>query len=174
MLELQEARRNGGISEVSNPHTCTDCGRRISPYSRGRCEGCAYEFMKRPMPDDFMEILKKHGSAGAAKHYRASLSTVTRWRRDSGISKHERAKPARYCGGKFNFSERPLIVHRDMAQAGQAADFLRKFAAVYRCDESGRVPKRGQGKFWNRNGYVLTDEELIAKARRMGWAPIQF
>ncbi|WP_311271067.1 hypothetical protein [Sphingobium sp. WCS2017Hpa-17] len=116
-------------------------------------------------------ILRKLGSCGAAKHYRSSLSTVTRWRREIGLLPHERTRYRQPTFRQQMFKQAPLRVVRDYTSVGQAADFLRRFAAVYRCDEKGQVPKRGGGLFWNRNGYVLTDEELMAKARRLGWEP---
>lgn len=120
-----------------------------------------------------MATLKRLGSAGAAKHYRSSLSTITKWRRDIGIQPHERARRG-HVRAKYNFTFCPLITHRDYSMVGQAADFLRRFAAVFRCDETGKVPKRGPALFWNRNGYVLTDEELAAKAARLGWKPARY
>lgn len=51
---------------------------------------------------------------------------------------------------------------RDMSAAGQAADFLRKFGPVYRCDVRGRP--LADGFFWRRGSAVLSDDELIERA----------
>jgi hypothetical protein len=150
---------------------CVDCGAPISAYSRGRCEPCAYLTMRRPMPEDFMIILKRLGSAGAARHYRSSLSTITKWRRDLEIRPNARAKKPtarRTYPTKCNINYQ----HREWTRPAQAAYFLQRFDAVFRCDEHGHVPKKGEALFWYRNGRVLTDDEIMAKAARLGWKPV--
>lgn len=150
---------------------CTDCGSPISPYSRGRCRRCGYSALVRPVPEDFMVILRQLGSQGAARHYRASLATVTRWRRELDIRPQVRAKKgigqSRYRG----FTERPLMQHRDLSQAGQAAEYLRRYGAVYRCDEEGRP--NAKGSHWRRNFSVLGDDDVVRQATRLGWRPVE-
>ncbi len=166
--EIASVRRT---ARIKVPRYCSDCGAEITEHSRGRCETCAYAAMRKPAPDDLAAVLRRLGSCGAAKHYKSSLSTVTRWRREIGMSKHERARVTRrpaYQG----FKPAPFRAVRDFSIVGQAADFLRRFGPVSRCGEDGKYPKRGVGQFWNRNGYVLTDDELMAKARRLGWEPV--
>jgi len=58
---------------------------------------------------------------------------------------------------------------RDLSTAGLAADFLQRLGPVTRCDLHGRPIKDGQ--FWRRGSTVLTDGELIARARDRGWEP---
>lgn len=148
---------------------CADCGVMINRGSRGRCKRCAVIGLKRAIPADFDAVIRRLGSQQAARHYHASLATITRWRRELGfkpqarmnVSRGPRAKPI------HAFVQRPLIQNRDMSRAGLAADFLRRYGAVYRCDDNGKP--NAKGAFWKRNYAVLTDDELIARATRLGW-----
>lgn len=150
---------------------CVGCGVPISPYSRGRCRRCGYAALKRALPADFLDVLREYGSLGSAKFYHASLSTVTRWRRELGLNPQERMRRPRLRNLRLRgFVETPMPSKRDMSIAGQAADFLRHTGAIFRCDHRGRLPKKGaQGAFWNRGGYVLSDAEVIGRAERLGW-----
>lgn len=59
---------------------------------------------------------------------------------------------------------------RDMSRAGQAADFLKKYAPVYRCNDVGA--QSIGGKFWRYgNSLPLTDAELVERATRKGFDP---
>lgn len=49
-----------------------------------------------------------------------------------------------------------------------AADFLRSFAPVYRCDERGRPHERGA--HWRYGAVVLTPDELLQRAARRGFS----
>lgn len=148
---------------------CIDCGVPISIYSRGRCRKCGYACMKRHVPQEFEAILRKLGSQGAARHFHASLSTVTAWRREIGMRHQERARrPSMGTAIRSKaFSQRPLMIVRDFTTAGQAADYLRKFGSVYRCNADAKP--NAKGSYWRRNLSVLTDEQIIATARRLGW-----
>lgn len=150
---------------------CVDCGAPISPYSRGRCVKCAYRGSIRQVPEDFMAVLRVHGSPGAAKYYRASLSTITRWRRQIGIRPDARVKKGIGQSRSRGFVERPLLAKRDLTLVGQAVDFLRTRGPVYRCDACGKANVKGE--FWNRGGWVLSDSDVLARAARLGWAPVE-
>lgn len=150
------------------PKHCRDCGRPINRSSRGRCKACAHIGLKRECPGDFLAVLRRFGSQGAAQHYRASLATITRWRRELKLEPQARMK--RGIGQSRpdrGFTPRPMVQNRDMSLAGQAADYLRRFGSVYRCDETGS-PKP-KGTHWRRNYAVLSDEQLIARAEKLGW-----
>lgn len=149
---------------------CPDCGTAISKYSRGRCRECGGKARMRPMPDDFAQVLRGLGSQGAAAHYRASLGTITRWRRLVGLQPHHRAKlRSKPAPGAYNFRVGQAVMHikRDYSRGGQAAEFLRKFGAVYRCRQTGAADPKGL--FWSRYGRVLDEEQLISRATRLGW-----
>ncbi|MCP4620584.1 MAG: hypothetical protein GY844_29615 [Bradyrhizobium sp.] len=154
---------------------CSDCGAPISGCSRGRCKPCGDAARERGMPTDFRSVLEAKGSSGAAKHYRASLSTITKWRMRLGIKLHTRmARPLRQHGfrGRRGWgTERPILLHLDLTAVGQAADFLRRYGAVYRCNERGGANSKGE--FWNRNGRVKTDAEIMHAAERLGWIAVR-
>lgn len=152
-------------------HHCIDCGVPISAYSRGRCRQCGYIGLRRCVPEDFATVLRRLGSQGAAKFYRASLGTVTRWRREIGMRWQERAyrpSSSNYVRPKA-FSERPLRQVRDFTLPGQAADYLRRYGSVYRCDVNGKP--NAKGEHWRRNYSVLTDDQIVTTARKLGWEP---
>ena len=157
-------KRGSGIA----PKHCRDCGCLINRSSRGRCKPCATTGLKRARPADFLETLRKLGSQGAARHYRASLGTVTRWRRELELKPQARMK--RGIGQSRSdrgFMPRPLLQNRDMSLAGQAADYLRRYGSVYRCDDLGKP--MAKGSHWRRNYAVMSDDELIQRAERLGW-----
>lgn len=162
---------NAGPPHHLRGTVCRDCGAPISRISRGRCKQCAYVGLKRPVPADFAQVLRNLGSQGAAKHYQTSLTTLTRWRREIGLMRHERAvkvimtKTVRPRA----FVERPLLLVRDITLPGQAADFLRRWGAVYRCDATGKA--NAKGTHWRRFYSVLTDDEIVRTATRLGWRP---
>lgn len=154
---------------------CKDCGVPISAYSRGRCGPCADLARTRPIPDDFMIVLKQKGSLGAAAHYRASAATVTRWRRQMDLRPHARAvkRPVNFSARRVSggFRETPLPNNRDWSIVGQAVEFLRRIGPVFRCAATGAATSAGE--FWNRNGWVLSDEDVMSRATRLGWKPVE-
>lgn len=151
---------------------CRDCGTIINRSSRGRCKPCANVGLKRACPADLLLILRTYGSHGAAKHYHASLATVTRWRRELELTPQARMKKGIGQSRQRGFIARPLITVRDTSIAGQAVDYLRRYGSVYRCDQFGKPDPRGS--HWKRNFTILTDDEIIARARRLGWAGWEF
>lgn len=168
------SNRGGRPRSGSQPQKyCRTCGTSISRYSRGQCRSCGYIGLKRNCPDDFLSVLHRLGSQGAAKHFEASLSTVTRWRREAGLALHERARRARSGGLP---KQRGLIcsglLQRDVSLPGQAADFLRQFGSVYRCDQNGKPTTKGT--HWRRNYSILSDDEVMARAARLGWKAMEF
>lgn len=160
------------MSETAPPanlmgNYCVDCGAPISPHSRGRCIPCGHRGMKRDVPDDFADILRSLGSRGAARHYKTSLSTLTRWRRECGMHKHQRAKPTIMAARRTGFAERPLMQNRDMSFAGQAADYLKRFGSLHRCNSDGSFNPKGD--CWRRNNRVVTSDRLIKIAVSLGF-----
>lgn len=151
--------------------TCIDCGAPISEISRGRCVDCGHRPLIRTCPPDFLEVLGRLGSRMAAAHYRASLKTITRWRREHGLPRNYRARKSVGTGrlnrGRFGMAAKPILIRRDLSTAGRAADFLQKFGPVFRCMTTGKA--HPNGTCWNRNGHVLTDRDIVERAQRLGW-----
>lgn len=166
----QTIRRKRGAGMA--PKHCRDCGCKINRGSRGRCKACATVGQLRARPADFLETLRKLGSQGAARHYHASFSTVTRWRRELELKPQARMK--RGIGQSRpdrGFTPRPVLNNRDMSLVGQAVDYLRRFGSVYRCDASGKAVTKGT--HWRRNFAVMTDDDVIQRAERLGWVKVE-
>ncbi|AOR76327.1 hypothetical protein [Novosphingobium resinovorum] len=152
---------------VSSANICA-CGTPISPHSRGSCIKCGHAKMRRGVPDDFAEILRRLGSQGAAKHYKTSLSTLTRWRRECGMAKHHRAKPSAGTGmRRTGFAERPLMHARDMSFVGRSADYLRRYGSIHRCNHDGSFNPKGD--HWRRNNRVVTSDHIVKIAINLGF-----
>lgn len=144
---------------------------------------------QRAAPADFDEQFAKMSVEALAEHYRAGMHTVRRWAKEKGLTRpvgyngqinRQPAKPKApkiaaprkaavrptFCAPKL-VAHHPLVTlsrHRDMSAAGQAADYLRQFGAVWRCTETGRPDPAG--KFWRRGSAVLSDTEIVERA---GW-----
>lgn len=147
--------------------SCSGCGKPISASSRGQCKACVKR--RRPVPDDFAEVVARLGSARAARHYQSSLSTVTRWRRELGMAPHRPAKPTRpRNGGNLRgFGKSSLFRHKIYSRVELAAEYLCRLGPTFRCGPLGGADAKG--KYWNRGGHVLTDHEILERANLAGW-----
>lgn len=97
--------------------------------------------------------------------YGKSANVIRAWLASAGVSPRRGAP-----GGRTHYKPAPSIKHVENSLAGRAVDeCLQKLGPVYRCDARG-VPL-ADGFFWNRGGYVLTDDEVIDRACRNGWNP---
>ena len=56
---------------------------------------------------------------------------------------------------------------RDTSLVGQAADYLRRFGPVVRCDDKGRYS--GNGTHWRRGASILMADEIIERAEANGF-----
>lgn len=141
-----------------------------------------------PIPADFADTHDMTQSAAAAR-YGVSVDIVRRWDGEAGIDRRAewisrmtrmarsrsmsrpalagamtpRAQPVRTAKLPTPFD----ATKRDWSAAGQAADFLRRFGPVARCDESGRYDPKGN--HWRRGSSILTAADVIARAERNGW-----
>lgn len=122
------------------------------------------------IPDDFAARYATSSIKALAAHYGRSTATVSTWCKRLGLS--------RPVG--LPVKPKPRIVHHryltapvdrayvDTSLVGRAADYLRRFGPVYRCNAEGR-PSIG-GRFWRRGGGgVLTDAEIIERAEYNGF-----
>lgn len=122
-------------------------------------------------PEDFTEFAGLL-SFELCEKYGVHPSVIRRWRSEIGyvpqpkVKAKPEPKPAPiapvHTSNRFAGPGAPTPFHRDMSPAGQAADYLRQFGAVWRCTETGRPDH--QGKFWRRGHAVLTDAEIIERA----------
>lgn len=119
-------------------------------------------YNKRPVPADFAEHAPHMTQGQLEAAYSASHGVVRRWLGDAGVSPRKVVVVpiARDRGpGYVNIAPSQTYGPEDAA-----ADTLRKFGAVFRCDERGRADHKG--KLWRFGNVVLTGDELIARAER--------
>lgn len=123
---------------------------------------------RRSMPDSFALVARGMTMKQLRDRFAASEALVRRWCAEAGV------EPRRAGYAYFRqVQPRALPDARDNSRAGMAAQYLQKFGSVVRCDAEGRVDPRGT--HWLRGGrYVLTDDEIMDRARRNGWQPDQW
>lgn len=139
-----------------------------------------------PVPDDFAVLFPTMSRRKLADHYGRSTNTIAVWVVQTGLRREVApktpkkvvAKPARVKASPKRKPVSPIraterqfsstiIVNRDDSVAGRAADYLRRFSAVIRCDERGEY--RENGSHWRRGSTVLSASDVIDRARRNGW-----
>lgn len=119
---------------------------------------------RRPLPDDFRQIVPGMTRRQIQQHYRCSGEAVIRWLDETGIVA---AKPVPNIGN-LNWrmpTGRPTVkALRNYSLYDEAADVLRRFFAVYRCDERGRA--NPEGKLWRVGNTIVDGDELLSRAAR--------
>lgn len=129
-----------------------------STQTRFKALGSAPETFARVAPTMSLHELEMMFDRGA--------HVIKRWCAEEGVS------PRRYVPHFVSRGNRmpvaPVVFH-DLSRAGQAAEYLQRFGPVYRCNANGRADAEGQ--HWSRRGFVLTDDEIIERADRLGWQP---
>lgn len=143
-----------------------------------------------PIPDGFVEYQRDHTVAEVAEHFGISDATASRMFVELGINRRQQynetraaqkaqrkaAKPAPAPKPAASSVDRSAFIatgtvdrpHIDITPAGQAAEYLRRFGPVVRCDERGRYDPAGNR--WRRGSALLTADEIIARAIRNGWS----
>lgn len=116
-----------------------------------------------PAPDGFATTAPGLTIKELRERFGAGEATVLRWLRETG-AQHRRVRFARTASYILAPVDRP---HRDLSAAGQAADYLRRFAPVIRCDATGRFDPNGD--HWLRGSTLLTGPEVIERAEYNGW-----
>ena len=138
------------------------------------------------IPTDLREKWEVMSTRALAAHYGRSVGTVSAWCHRSGLVRDQSwrspsfrskpkpeavptpitaEKPAPFRRGtqrKPDYRNAPTITVRDLSVVGQAAEYLRRFGSVYRCDERGVATPTGT--FWRRGSAILSDAELIERA----------
>lgn len=124
----------------------------------------------KPMPEGFAMAAPNLTLAEICARFGIGRTTVKKWCADAKVKP---ATPRRTYAGASSAMGRAkpamTALNRDTSRAGQAADFLRRFGPVVRCDEAGRY--KPDGDHWRRGSTVLTADEVIARAVRNGWQP---
>lgn len=173
-VALSHKSRPGTFTKGGNQgFPCVTCKAPEAASPKQMCRACAKKRFTRAVPEDFGDMIRVLTSAQAAKHYRSSLSTVTRWRREIGLPAHRPAMQGRAKRQKSAFFSKSYQVQNKIFSAVEmAADHLRRHGSVYRCAPSGDADAKG--RYWNRAGHVLTDHEMLARAQADGWRSMIF
>lgn len=138
-------------------------------------------YSRHPIPDDFTTLALVTTKVGLVRHYGVHNHTVARWLRLTQIEPPawERPRKEKAPRQKATRTSRPAAfrtpkqahsfdtLRRETTTDGLAADHLRRFCAVYRCNERGRADQ--DGAWWRYGNAILTPAELIARAERHGF-----
>lgn len=126
------------------------------------------------VPQGFRLVAPELTMQELRQRYRRSEAIIYRWCRQASVQlrtirkKTDKAqRPS--LGGMGRAKPAPLNQHRDMTHAGQAADYLRRFGPVVRCNAGGQYDPTGP--CWRRGSTILSADEVIARARRQGFNP---
>lgn len=135
---------------------------------------------RREIPEGFAEYRTATSLRATAKHFKMNLATARRMSAELGIkpkstgvaSLEPKTAPKPKLARKAmnsTFTQtapiaRPFI---DPTPAGQAAEFLRQFGPVIRCNEQRQYDPAGN--YWLRGSFLLTAEDIIHRAERNGW-----
>lgn len=139
---------------------------------------------RRTMPADFGAVAPTMTKRALADHYRAHWKKIEAWLAEAGVDATPtrrkappRSKPfKRQPPPKRNYhwiGPKPGVAHalpRDTSTEGRAADHLRRYAPLYRCDAHGRAdPKGSHWSYGYSDPLILTPEEMVERARGKGF-----
>jgi hypothetical protein len=123
-------------------------------------------------PDDFASWAPGKSLREISEHYGFSHDCARRMRVECGILSaapgfQTANKPAHLVNNAYVSAplNRPI---RDGSRAGIAADYLRKYGAVYRCTPMGAADPKGT--HWRRGSAILSDAAIIQRAEYNGWS----
>lgn len=120
-------------------------------------------FRARPVPEGFAGLARELTTHELVDRFGVSADTIKRWRRAAGVRLRQRRNFV--TRGPGTNIHTPAM---DTSLAGRAVtDCLRQKGPIWRCNANGQFNPKGQ--WWNRGGHVLTDDEVIARAERLGW-----
>jgi hypothetical protein len=128
----------------------------------------------KQMPEGFAELQQGKSIVVLAEHYGCGKLPVSRWLKELGIQRErfvspapKPTKPAHLVRNAYMTTpvDRAL---KDGSRAGLAADFLRKFGPVWKCNDRGSPDIAGS--HWRRGSSILTDAEIIERAQYNGWS----
>lgn len=133
--------------------------------------------------DGFQAFYAEHTQLETAQHFGVAPSTISKWAKHLGIKRYRPAapveqRPVQRRPARRSFRQAisaspsgnisPTRVHLDASPASLAAEFLRRFGEVVRCNPKGDYDAKGT--HWRRNRAVLTADEVMQRAARLGWS----
>jgi len=125
------------------------------------------------LSEEEIELVSGMGIMEAAKALGINRDTASKMMHRAGLIKPPKPKEPKPRGKLLpigTWKPVPVEYVRDMSRVGQAAEFLGKLGPVSRCDLHGKPMK--DGRFWRRGSTILTDGEIVDRARSRGWSPV--
>lgn len=141
---------------------------------------------KKPIPEGFVEYQRGRTVTEVTEYFGIHQKTARRMFAELGIDRRQQYNEARAAQAAQRKAAKPAPKpatsvdrsafiamgkvdrpHIDATPAGQAAEYLRRFGPVVRCDERGRYDPAGNR--WRRGSALLTADEIIERAIRNGW-----
>jgi hypothetical protein len=124
---------------------------------------------RRPVPDDWATMCPRLSKTALRRYYTAAGETIDRWIAESGIQPLPTSDAHRQAGAKAQGGTsrmgRAHFVHvsdRVRSMYDDAANVLRKYGPVSRCDENGKYQQAGD--YWRVGWNVITGDELLERA----------
>ena len=118
----------------------------------------------RPCPDDFAQVALTMSKTALRRHYGTSDDVIARWILHTGVQPLK-VVPVPPSVFRMPHNGSPRVQRlKNYDRYDEAADILRKWFAVYRCDERGRLDEKGI--FWRVGNIVVDRDELLARAAR--------
>lgn len=120
---------------------------------------------RKPVPDDFAEIAPMMTKTALQRHYGCYWETMERWLAETGAVPCKFVPiPPKRTGYNFRPRTRLASSSRNYTALDEAADILRHYFPVYRCDDRGLADEKG--KFWRVGNVRVDGDELLARAAR--------
>jgi hypothetical protein len=126
-----------------------------------------HQVQDRPVPDDFAHVAPSMSKTQLGDRYKVSHDVINRWLRLSGVKAMERTRVAHRSSRLVptRGTGRPnLTITRAASIYDIAANELRRFGPVFRCDDRGIY--RQAGDYWRMGWSILTPDELLERAAR--------
>ncbi len=137
---------------------------------------CALPADRRPSPNKvetpkgFAEIVPLLTIEQLEERFGLKRGVIYRMCRENGLLPARKPMKRRVSYRPWGAPPKALDpVNHDGSRAALAAEFLRRWAPVYRCDAEGHQLQ--DGFFWRHGRQVRTDDELIERATAKGWNP---
>ena len=127
--------------------------------------------MMRPAPDDWEQLCAKHTAAELRRLLKADIKVIKRWISETDIEPvpfdlKSIIPPSRKPNTLKQMGTPHKAIIRDKPRSiwDDAADVLRHYGPVYRCDENGKADQKG--RYWRAGMAILTPDDLLSRADR--------
>lgn len=112
---------------------------------------------KKTIPGDFHLSAQSKTKTELSKLYDVNIRTINKWVEETGV------KPRKYVRGYYIGPKSTKIFSMTRPdEYGMAADFLRKFMPVSRCNQDGKF--NATGKFYRVGSVVMSADDMKEKS----------